>query len=167
MAETMTMKNRELKRVACEAYEARLEDYLAGRDAGADLVAHVERCVACREALENARLAGQLLREGFEPQAAPHPAFATRVLAHIRAQEEEAARTSDLWGALEVLARRLALTASMALLLLALYVGVYGGPQEQSNTAPAEASANYPSLVGQPNSSDEILQAFADMNHGR
>lgn len=161
-------QNDEAKRAACEALEARLEDHLAGNDSGADLVAHLGRCVACRDALESARLAGELLREGIAPAAAPHPVFASRVVAHIRAREAESPGANDLWGALEVLARRLALGAAMALVLLGVYVGVVGVPQEAGNgQAQAEANANFPSLVGQQNNSDEILQAFADMNHGR
>jgi predicted anti-sigma-YlaC factor YlaD len=161
------MKEDELKRVACEAFEARLEDFLAGGEAGADLEAHLQRCGACREALENARLAGELLREGLRPAVLPHPAFASRVMAQIRAAEAEAAQGSDLWGALEVLARRLALTAAMALVLLGVYVGVFEAPQEQSNLVPTEANAKYPSVVSPLNSSDEILQAFVDNGHGR
>jgi negative regulator of sigma E activity len=152
---------------ACEAYEARLEDYLSGESAGADLLAHVKRCVECRAALESGRVASELLREGMEPAAMPHPAFATRVMAQIRAEESAKGGASDLWGALEVLARRLALTAALALVALGVYAGMVSVPQDQSSNPPTEATAKYPSLVGQTSSSDEVLQAFADVNHGR
>jgi hypothetical protein len=157
----------EKNRGACEVFEVRLEDYLSGEGAGADLLAHVERCVDCRAALESARLASELLREGIEPAALPHPAFVTRVMAEIRAERAAKGGASDLWGALEELARRLALTAALALVVLGVYAGMVSVPQEQVSNPPTEATAKYPSLVGQTTSSDEVLQAFADMNHGR
>jgi hypothetical protein len=161
------MSKDEKNRAACEAYEARLEDYLSGVDESADLLTHLERCVDCRAAVDSARLASEMLREGMEPTAMPHPAFFTRVLAQIRAEEFAKGGASDLWGALEVLARRLALTAALALILLGVYAGAVSVPQDQANNTPTEANAKYPSLVGQTVSSDEVLQAFADINHGR
>ena len=59
--------------MTCKEYSERLdlfEDYLDGRlegDAAANVTAHLERCSACREAVESARLAGVLLRAGLEP----------------------------------------------------------------------------------------------------
>ena len=159
------MWNKKTNGAGCEAYEARFEDFLEGADAGGELRAHLERCAGCREGLEAARFSRELLRESMAPALGPGGAFATRVMAQIRSQERET-RRGDLWGALEVLASRLALTAAMALVLLGVYAGVSGMPRDDA-AASTEASLQYPSVVSQPSNSDEVLQAFVGGSHAR
>lgn len=153
---------------ACERYEAALEEYLEGAMPSAELRVHLERCTGCRAAVESARLAGELLREAMEPAAAPQGAFVTRVMAHIRAAETEKAGASDLWGVLEVLARRMALTAAMALVLIALYVGFFE-PQRDlaANSSQTEVSDSFPALTGQPATANDQFLAQAEVGRGR
>jgi hypothetical protein len=154
---------------ACEVYEIALADYAEGAAPTAELRAHLERCTSCREALEASRFAGELLREGIEPAAEPPYAFATRVMAHIRAQQGERTSAGDLWGALEILGRRLAVTAAAALLLIAGFMGLYGqGPDRSStNSAQMEASDSFPALTGQPLTADEQFVSQAEVEHVR
>jgi anti-sigma factor RsiW len=153
----------------CEAYEAALADYAEGGAPSAELRTHLERCTACRDALESARLAGELLREAIEPVAEPSGAFATRVLAQIRAQEREKNGARDLWGALEILGRRLAVTAATAFLLIAGYVGFFGPlpDRSQTNSAQVEVSDSFPALTGQPVTADDQFVAQAEVGHVR
>ncbi len=157
------MRDKETERTPCREYEARLEGYLDGA-ADAELTAHLEHCSACQETLEDARWARELLREGREPAAEPSGAFATRVLAGIRSEE---ARRKQFWRPLEVLARRLALVAAMALLMLTAYffqfAPVRGGAQGASR---AEVGEGFPELGGQP-SQDEVLLTFVGNTDGR
>jgi hypothetical protein len=154
---------------ACEVNEAALADFAEGGAPTAELRAHVERCTFCREALEASRFAGELLREGIEPTAEPSGAFATRVMAHIRAQEREQRGASDLWGALEILGRRLAVTAAAALMLIAGYVGVFGTLPDRTSTTSAqmEVSDSLQSLTGQPMTADEQFVSQAEVEHVR
>ncbi len=148
---------------ACARYEALLEDYLQGALGGAaakKVEAHLERCVACREALEAARLGSQLVRESIAPAAEPSGAFATRVLTRIREAEGQQAQ---FWRPLEVLASRIAVTAAVLLLVLSAYLFEFRPPTTQS--AQTAISENFPELGGQP-PQDEILPALAGNGNG-
>ena len=160
------MADNERIRNACGVYEARLESYLDGDPAAArDVTAHLERCVACREALEDARLARELLREGRESAAEPSSAFATRVLATIRA---ELTRRQQFWRPLEALASRLALIAAMALLVLAGYVFEFRpAPNVARVPSQTEVSEGWPEPASQPASQDEVLMTLAGSSNGR
>ena len=153
---------------ACAAYELQLEDYLEGKLGGvsaAEVEAHLERCGGCREALATARLARSLLAEHFAPTAAPAGAFATRVMAGIRAEEE---RRRRFWRPLEVLASRLALTAAAVLLVLTVFVFEFG-PTGRPSAVPLQArvTEGWPEPTPQPANPDEVLLALAENGHGR
>jgi anti-sigma factor RsiW len=111
--------------MACEAYDARLsllEDFAGGTLSAAEadeVRAHLEQCTACREEVELARAAGPLLRSAFSPAPEPSGAFWFRVQAGIRTAVAEQNAGQDFWGALELLARRLAWTAALVVALLA------------------------------------------------
>ena len=153
---------------ACVAYELRLEDYLEGKlDAvsAAEVEEHLERCGGCREALVAARLARSLLAEHFAPAAAPAGAFATRVMAGIRAEED---RRWQFWRPLEVLASRLALTAAVVLLILTVFVLEFGSTGRPSAvSSQARATEGWPEPAAQPANPDEVLLALAENGHGR
>jgi len=154
---------------ACKQYEARLEDLVSlAEDAEADteFEAHLERCAACREALEGARLARELLHAGLEPAPEPSGAFATRVIAGIRAEES---KRQQFWRPLEVLASRLALTAVTALLVLSVYLYEFAPPihHETAATNQSQVTEGLPEPAQQPADKDEILLSLAENNHGR
>jgi len=157
----------EAKRTACREYEARLESYLEKADDGAadpEVTAHVERCPACRVALEDARLARALLREGLDPAAEPSRAFATRVLASIRAEET---KRQQFWRPLEVLASRLTLVAAMVLLVLTFFSLKFAPVRHPAAGTPqVEAGEGFPALGGQA-SQDEVLLTLAENGNGR
>ncbi len=160
---TREMFSGEMPGSACARYEALLEDYLQGALGGTaaeEVEAHVERCVACREALEAARLGSQLVRESIAPAAEPGGAFATRVLARIREGEGQQAQ---FWRPLEVLASRIAVTAAVLLLVLSAYLFEFRPPTMQS--AQTAISESFPELGGQP-PQDEILPALAGNGNG-
>ncbi len=149
---------------ACARYEMLLEDYLQGALGGAateEVETHVESCVACREALEAARLGSVLVRESIAPAAEqPGGAFATRVLARIREAEGQ---QTQFWRPLEVLASRVAVTATVLLLVLSAYLFEFRPRTTQS--AQTAISENFPELGGQP-PQDEILPALAGNGNG-
>jgi anti-sigma factor RsiW len=141
----------------------RLEGYLDGAESE-ELAAHLERCPACQEALEDARMARELLREGREPAAGPSGAFATRVMAGIRAEE---ARRQQFWRPLELLASRLAVVAAMVLLALTVYVYESGPARYRAQgSSRAEVSEGFPELGGQA-SQDEVLLTLSGNGNGR
>lgn len=159
--------------MACKEYSERLdlfEDFLGGRlaaDAAAVVSAHLERCASCREEVESARLAGVLLRAGFEPTAEPGGVFWTRVRARLR-EEEEKQRAGEFWPALEILARRLSLTSAAALLLLFGYlVGAEWRARNLRVARPTEAREIFPESVRQPADHNEVLMSLAANGNGR
>ena len=160
--------------MTCEEYSQRLdllEDFLDGRlevdAAAAAVTAHLERCASCREAVESARLAGVLLRAGLEPTAEPDGVFWTRVRAHLR-EEEGKQRVQEFWPALEVLARRFALSSAAALLLL---FGYLVDMEWQARSLPrarlAETREIFPDSVRQPADHNEVLVSLAANGNGR
>jgi hypothetical protein len=158
------------EKVGCVAYRDRLEESLAAglenaRGAG-ELTLHLRECALCREAVETARLATRLVREGQRPVRASE-AFVTRVTAAIRAQEVPV-RCSALWRPLELLASRVALAASLALLALSLYIVKYAPPYEPAAAGgtQTEIGAGLPERPALPANDDEILMSLADMTDG-
>jgi len=153
---------------ACAAYELRLEDYLNGaldRDSAAEVETHLERCAACREALESARFAQKLLCEDLAPAAEPLGAFATRVMAGIRAEEE---RRQQFWRPLELLASRLALSAAALLMLLTVYVFGYVTPhQPVAVSSQTRITEDWPEPAAQPANPDDVLFSIGENGHGR
>ena len=105
----------------CRTFESRFEDYLGGT-ADSELREHLTQCADCRAALENSRLAGDLIRQAWEPAGEPRQEFLAGVLAKIREEKLRAESTAAFWSPLEFLASRLSLTAAMLLLALSAYL---------------------------------------------
>lgn len=151
--------------MACKEYEGRLnllEDY-AGDPVASGLSAaereqvrvHLEACAACREEVEAVRAAGELLRAAFTPVGEPGATFWFRVRAGIRTAADQGVR-GDFWGSLEWLARRLAWTVALALLLLAGYATL----THQTVDAQGEVREIFPELT-QPSNQEEVLLTLA------
>ncbi len=117
-----------LTNVACPEYEALLEDYLSGALCDANVAAtaqHLEGCPKCRRAADAALAGGRMIREmseaaGERPQ--PSPAFPRIVMARIRAAEAaRLAENEGFWRSLVSLGWRFAVTATLAVVMLAAY----------------------------------------------
>ena len=161
----------------CRNYEARLEDYLQGQD-DSDLHDHLRQCANCRQALENSRTGGQLLRDSWVPAgetdvlANPQrrTAFVASVMAKIRDEESRAASPAAFWNPLEFLASRLSLTAAMILFVLSVYI--VGFAPRRSPILPTSAgtelnAAEFPQPPGDPESNEEVLQSLVERNYER
>ena len=111
--------------MACPVYEKQmqtLEDYLGGRleaAASEEVRVHTAACESCRLELDNARLAGELLRASLEPAPVVSGAFWTRLGVALRAAEEQQA---SFWGSFETWAWRWSLSAAMVVALMVGYV---------------------------------------------
>ncbi|MGH9782109.1 MAG: anti-sigma factor family protein, partial [Candidatus Acidiferrales bacterium] len=113
----------EQKMAGCEKFEAALEDYIGGelpRREAERLSAHLDGCRECREALEDARLAGRLVAV-FDEADDPGPAFTRRVMAQIDAAERWVREQRTFWRPIEVWSWRLAFSAALAIALLFAY----------------------------------------------
>lgn len=152
----------------CQKFEARFEDYLGGAQ-DSELREHLNGCESCRAALEDADLAGNLLREAWEPASEPSLAFLTNVMARIRHEEARAKSPAAFWAPLEFLASRLSLTAAVVLLALSVYMMEFAPRRIVfPNSVRTELSANdFPQPPGDPVSNEEILQSLSERNYGR
>lgn len=148
--------------------EARLEDYLGGaRDR--ELERHLGECEACRGALEDSRLAGDLLRDALEPADEVHPAFLAGVMARIREEKARAESPAAFWRPLEALASRLALTAALVLFALSAYL-VELAPGRNTAQVPSRteiSASELPQPPQDPVSNEEVLQSLAERSNGR
>jgi hypothetical protein len=153
--------------IGCRKFESRFEDYLGGA-ADSELEDHLGRCADCRLTLEDSRLAGDLLREAWEPASEPSRAFLANAMARIHQEEARAKSPAAFWAPFEFLASRLSLTA--AVLLLALSVYLVGFAPHRSVTLGSirtELSAtDFPQPPGDPVSNEEVLQSLAERNNG-
>ena len=152
----------------CRKFESRFEDYLGGAP-DPELDAHLAECQDCRAALQDSRMAGDLLRGAWEPASEPSRAFLAKVMATIDQEEARVASPAAFWAPLEFLASRLSLTAAMLLLALSAYMVEFaprrGGPVPATRT---ELSASdFPQPPGDPVSNEEVLQSLAEMNYER
>ena len=151
----------------CRKFEARLEDYLGGA-ADSELDAHLTHCADCRTALEDSRLAGNLLREAWEPASEPSRAFLANVMARIRVEEARAKSPAAFWTPFEFLASRLSLTAAVLLLALSVYLVEFAPRRIVLPTSiRTELSASdFPQPPGDPVSNEEVLVSLAERNNG-
>jgi hypothetical protein len=152
----------------CRKFEARFEDYLGGA-LDSELDDHLTRCEHCRSALEDSRLAGNLLREAWEPASEPSQAFLANVMARIHQEEVRAKSPAAFWAPLEFLASRLSLTAAVVLLALSVYL-MEAAPHRgvSLGSIRTELSASdFPQPPGDPVSNEEVLQSLAERNNGR
>ncbi|HEV2298837.1 MAG TPA: zf-HC2 domain-containing protein [Candidatus Acidoferrales bacterium] len=160
--------------IRCKQSEAVLEDYLTGelpRPAAEQLMAHLNGCSACREALEEARLSSRLINKVFEPAEEPGPAFTHLVMAKINAAEAWMREQRIFWRPFEAIAWRLAFSAALALMLMFAYgmqfsnaVTTVAAPTPTAFAQPTD-SFTPPSAV--PSSDDEVLLAIAERRHER
>jgi predicted anti-sigma-YlaC factor YlaD len=149
--------------MGCRKFEARLEDYLGGAP-DSELNAHLTRCADCRSALENSRLAGDLLREAWEPASEPSQAFLANVTAKIRREEARAKSPAAFWAPLEFLASRLSLTAAVLLLALSAYLVEFAphGSVTLGSIRTELSASDFPQPPGDPVSNEEVLQSLAE-----
>jgi hypothetical protein len=164
--------SRSRETVGCPEYASRLEAGLTavGLHTVADtaLNLHLQECGRCREAMETALLASQLVRDAQRPaRAAGSEAFVTRVMAAIREQELRLAGPGTIWRPLERLASRVALVAAVLLLGLSLYVAKFAPtPDVVAISGQTEIGAGLPERPTLPANEDEVLLSLADMNNG-
>jgi hypothetical protein len=151
--------------MGCRKFEARFEDYLGGAP-DSELNDHLTHCGDCRSALENSRLAGDLLREAWEPASEPSRAFLANVMARIHQEEARIKSPAAFWAPLEFLASRLSFTAAVLLLALSVYlVGFAPHRNNPLGSIRTELSASdFPQPPGDPVSNEEVLQSLAERN---
>ena len=152
-----------VSRVGCREYELRLADY-AGCGADSQLDEHLDQCANCRDALGNARHGSKLLRQAWEPAAEPGDTFTAGVMARIREEKRRAESLLGFWNPLEFLASRLALTAAMVLLALALYL-----TRMEPRKLPAVMltgtelrASDFPQIPADPDSNEDVLASLSE-----
>jgi hypothetical protein len=152
----------------CRKFEARFEDFLGGTP-DSELNDHLTRCADCRSALEDSRLAGELLRGTWEPASEPSRAFLANVMARIHQEVARAKSPAAFWAPLEFLASRLSLTAAVLLLALSVYLVEFAPHRNVSiGSIRTELSASdLPQPPGDPVSNEEVLQSLAERNNER
>jgi hypothetical protein len=152
----------------CRRFESRFEDYLGGAP-DSELDEHLTCCKDCRAALEDSRLAGNLLREAWEPASEPSRAFLANVMSRIHQEEARAKSPAAFWAPLEFLASRLSLTAAVVLLALSVYLVEFAPHRSiPLGSIRTELSASdFPQPPGDPVSNEEVLQSLAERNYGR
>jgi hypothetical protein len=164
------MEEQELQ-PACRAYEGRLESFLEhGPDAAdspgdAELAAHLEKCAACRGALDCAREAAQWVCATQDPTPDPGAWFATRVMARIREEEHKRVAT-PFWGPIESLASRLAMGVGMVVILLCGYVYESAPRQSPVANGQTEVTSEFPQPPAHPADKDEVLASLSGANYG-
>jgi len=165
-------QNEQKKMAGCEKFEAALEDYASGelpRHDAERLTAHLEICLECREALEDARLSGRLVAV-FSEAADPGPGFTRRVMAQIDAAERWVREQKSFWRPIEAWSWRLALSASLALALLFTYGlrnNTPAGVPEPSGVLVPQSDAFAGPISAPPSTGDEVLMAIAEKHHER
>jgi hypothetical protein len=151
----------------CRKFESRFEDYLGGAP-DSELEGHLGRCADCRLTLEDSRLAGDLLREAWEPASEPSQAFLANVMARIHLEEARAKSPAAFWAPFEFLASRLSLTAAVLLLALSVYL-VEFAPHRTVSLGSIRTELNatdFPQPPGDPVSNEEVLQSLAERHNG-
>jgi hypothetical protein len=162
------MFNKPNSPIECRKFESRFEDYLGGAP-DSELEHHLGRCADCRLTVEDSRLAGDLLREAWEPASDPSRAFLSNVMARIHQEEARAKSPAAFWAPLEFLASRLSLTAAVLLLALSVYLVEFAPNRSITlSSIRTELSAgDIPQPPGDPVSNEEVLQSLAERNNGR
>jgi hypothetical protein len=153
----------------CRKFEARFEDYLGGAP-DSELDDHLAHCEECSRALEDSRLAGNLLREAWEPASEPSQAFLANVMARINLEEARAKSPAAFWAPLEFLASRVSLTAAVVLLALSVYLVEFAPHRNvplASSIRTELSASDFPQPPGDPVSNEEVLQSLAERNNGQ
>src|SRR6202161_1382778 len=131
---------------ACLEFEALLEDHVTGDLGNADaakLADHLESCVACTSALENAVASVDLLRT-LSPAPDPGPGFWRIMMARVRQELSRLNEQKSIWQPFISLAWRFAATATLA---LAVFVDL---ESVRHNTAPARVAFERRELFPDP-----------------
>ncbi len=163
-------RNTEKNYAACSLYEAMLEDDLQGELRGpeaATLAEHLQSCVGCRAALEDAAASSCLLAIA-EPALDPGAGFSRIVMARIR-EELQAGDGKSIWRPVVSVAWRFAASAAFAVLML---VSFDLGRQSQSQSDQSIMADNRvpeiaPDRPALPASRDEVILLMADTSHGK
>jgi anti-sigma factor RsiW len=161
----------EEREAGCPEYRSRVEDYLlegpASTGVEPDLAEHLKSCPACREAVEEGRLASEIVRGACQPYEGVSGAFVTRVMAAIREEEGRRAAGSAIWRPIEVLASRFVLAASVLLLAASFYLIEFTPPVDvPSASSQSELIGLIPEPPAQPANQDEVLMTLAEMENG-
>ena len=151
----------------CRKFEVRLADYFEW-NADSEVDEHLAHCSDCRAALDNSRLAGDLLRQAWVPISESRQGFRQGVWAKIREEESRAESKTAFWSPIEVLASRLALTATILLVAASAYlieIAPRRTPRPLANRTELSAS-DFPQPPIDPVSNEEVLQSLAERNDG-
>ena len=154
----------------CKSYEKRLqdlEDYLDGRldpALASEVAAHLDLCAACREAVELAPVAGELLRSALTPAGELTGPSWTRLHARLLEIEQQRQNRGEFWASLEALAWRFSLSAAAVLVLMAAYLAGFDSyvSQEKLSVQQTDSREIFPEPVLQPDSKDEVLITLAN-----
>jgi hypothetical protein len=162
--------NAENNYAACTRYEAALEDHFQGVLRGPEavmLAEHLQGCVGCRAALEDAAEGARLLAIA-EPSPDPGAGFSRIVMARIR-QELQLSEGKSIWRPFVSVGWRFAATASFALVLLVSFeLGRHSQWQsDQSIVAENRMPEIVPERPSLPANRDDVLLMMADTSHGK
>jgi predicted anti-sigma-YlaC factor YlaD len=150
------------RRFGCPEYQASLEDAVsegkASIAADSRLDRHLQSCVDCREALNDAVAASKLIQHA-RPLKDSSPAFVMRVMAPVR---EAGAVAPTIWRPLELLASRVALVAAVILLALSVYLREFAPPRGAVAVNGTTEIGILPEPPAQPANADDVLMTLAD-----
>jgi hypothetical protein len=163
-------RNAEYNYAACTQYEAMLEDHLQGvlrGAAAARLAQHLQSCLGCRAALQDASASARLLAFA-EPSPDPGAGFSRIVMARIR-QELQTSEGKSIWRPVVSVAWRFAASAAFALLMLVSFdLGRHSQLQsDQSIMAENRMPEIVPERPSLPANRDDVLLMMADTSHGK
>jgi anti-sigma factor RsiW len=161
----------EFNKPACLEFEALLEDHVTGDLSNADaekLADHLESCVACTSALENAAPSVDLLRT-LSPAADPGPGFSRMMMARVRQELSRLNEQKSIWQPFISVAWRFAATATLALAVLVTFDAVRhnAAPTEMASMRATQSRELFPDPGRLPANRDEVLMMVADTNHGQ
>jgi predicted anti-sigma-YlaC factor YlaD len=164
------------RNLACENYEALLEDYLSGEldtAEAARVESHIVSCSGCRSATNEAASGSRLMKfVGYSPDWTPGPGpnFARLVMARIRTEQARAEEGTGFWQPLVSMAWKFAATAAFALVLLLTFSGAGNNLQETEVAAvsPADTQDLFaPDPTAPPANLDEALMMVAGTDYGK
>jgi len=131
------------------------------------LAQHLQSCLGCREALQDATASARLLAFA---EASPDPGagFSRIVMARIR-QELQTREGKSIWRPVVSVAWRFAASAAFALLMLVSFdLGRHSQLQsDQSIMAENRMPEIVPERPSLPANRDDVLLMMADTSHGK
>jgi anti-sigma factor RsiW len=159
------------RNAACPEFELLLENYLNGELSGAEakrVAEHLSSCAACAAAWDAAVASTALLRAAAKA-GDPGPAFSRVVMARIQtAEEERRIERGGFWQPFVSFGWRFAVTATLAVAMLATYDARWGSRPQPNAAAvrPIVRDLFQPDPVNMPANGDEALIMVAETNHG-